>query len=166
MRKLQLHWQILIAIAAGIAAGWLSGEEGALFGVTFFSVYEFVGTLFINALKMLIVPLIMSSIIVGVAGIGGGGNLGRLGGKTLLFYGLTSTLAILVGLCWSTSCSPASSNGEPARDLLALEPARGQSPRASARPRVPAAADSSRRCSSAWCRRTSSRRRPTARCSA
>jgi Na+/H+-dicarboxylate symporter len=58
----KLHWQILIAIAAGIAAGWLSGEEGALFGVTFFSAYDFVGTLFINALKMLIVPLIISSI--------------------------------------------------------------------------------------------------------
>ena len=78
MRKLQLHWQILIAIAVGVAAGWLSGEDGAFLGVTFYSVYDFVGTLFINALKMLIVPLIVSSIIVGVAGIGGGGNLGRL----------------------------------------------------------------------------------------
>jgi len=121
MRKLQLHWQILIAIAAGIAAGWLSGEQGALFGVTFFSAYDFVGTLFINALKMLIVPLIMSSIIVGVAGIGGGGNLGRLGGKTLLFYGVTSTLAILVGLLLVNLIQPGIVNGEPARDLLALE---------------------------------------------
>jgi proton glutamate symport protein len=121
MRKLQLHWQILIAIAAGIAAGWLSGEDGALFGVTFFSAYGFVGTLFINALKMLIVPLIMSSIIVGVAGIGGGGNLGRLGGKTLVFYGLTSMLAILVGLVLVNLVQPGIVNGEPARDLLALE---------------------------------------------
>jgi proton glutamate symport protein len=51
MRKLQLHWQILIAILVGIAAGWLSGDEGALFGVTLYSAYDFVGTLFINALK-------------------------------------------------------------------------------------------------------------------
>jgi proton glutamate symport protein len=121
MRKLQLHWQILIAILVGIAAGWLSGEEGRLLGVTLYSVYDFVGTLFINALRMLIVPLIVSSIIVGVAGIGSGGNLGRLGGKTLLFYGVTTLLAILVGLVLVNLVQPGIVNGEPARDLLALE---------------------------------------------
>ena len=121
MRKLQLHWQILIAILVGIAAGWLSGEEGRLLGVTLYSVYDFVGTLFINALRMLIVPLIVSSIIVGVAGIGSGGNLGRLGGKTLLFYGVTTLLAILVGLLLVNLVQPGIVNGEPARDLLALE---------------------------------------------
>lgn len=121
MRKLQLHWQILIAIIAGIAAGWLSGDEGSVLGVTLYGVYDFVGTLFINALKMLIVPLIMSSIIVGVAGIGGGGNLGRLGGKTLLFYGVTTLLAILVGLVLVNLIQPGIVDGEPARELLALE---------------------------------------------
>jgi len=121
MRKLQLHWQILIAILAGITAGWLSGEEGRLLGVTLYSVYDFVGTLFINALRMLIVPLIVSSIIVGVAGIGSGGNLGRLGGKTLLFYGVTTLLAILVGLVLVNLVQPGIVNGEPARELLALE---------------------------------------------
>jgi proton glutamate symport protein len=121
MRKLQLHWQILIAILVGIAAGWLSGEEGRLLGVTLYGVYDFVGTLFINALRMLIVPLIVSSIIVGVAGIGSGGNLGRLGGKTLLFYGVTTLLAILVGLVLVNLVQPGIVNGEPARDLLALE---------------------------------------------
>jgi proton glutamate symport protein len=121
MLKLQLHWQILIAIVIGITAGWLSGEHGALFGVTFYSVYDFVGTLFINALRMLIVPLIVSSIIVGVAGIGSGGNLGRLGGKTVLFYGVTTLLAILIGLVLVNIVQPGIVNGEPARELLALE---------------------------------------------
>ncbi len=121
MRKLQLHWQILIAIVAGIAAGWLAGEHGAVFGVTFYAVFDFVGSLFINALRMLIVPLIVSSIIVGVAGIGSGGNLGRLGGKTLLFYGVTTLLAILVGLVLVNLVQPGIVNGEPARELLALE---------------------------------------------
>ena len=54
--KLQLHWQIVIALLAGAVAGWLTGDTAALFGVSAYSVYEFVGTLFINALKMLIVP--------------------------------------------------------------------------------------------------------------
>ena len=121
MRKLQLHTQIFIAIVLGITAGWLTGDEGQLFGVTFYSVYDFVGTLFINALRMLIVPLIMSSIIVGVAGIGSGGNLGRLGGKTLLFYGVTTLLAILIGLVLVNLVQPGIVAGEPARELLALE---------------------------------------------
>jgi proton glutamate symport protein len=121
VRKPQLHWQILIAIVAGITAGWLSGEDGQLFGVTLYTVYDFVGTLFINALRMLIVPLIVSSIIVGVAGIGSGGNLGRLGGKTVAFYGLTTLLAILVGLVLVNLVQPGIVNGEPARELLALE---------------------------------------------
>ena len=122
MRKLQLHWQILIAIVIGVIAGWLSGPEGAVFGVSLHAVYDFIGTLFINALKMLIVPLIVSSIIIGVAGIGGSGTLGRLGGKTLLFYGVTTLLAILVGLVLVNFIQPGLVDGNPARDMLAWTP--------------------------------------------
>ena len=68
--KLALHWQIFIAILLGGLAGWLGGPEAVIQGVPLVSVYDFIGTLFLNALKMLIVPLIASSIIVGVAGIG------------------------------------------------------------------------------------------------
>ena len=119
--KLKLHWQILIAIVLGALSGWLTGETGNLFGMTFFSVYDFVGTLFLNALKMLIVPLIASSIIVGVAGIGSSGNLGRLGGKTIGFYFMTTLAAILVGLILVNLIRPGEMNGEPVADLLALE---------------------------------------------
>ncbi len=120
--RLELHWQILIALVAAGLSGWLTGTSGTLFGtVTFISVYEFVGTLFINALKMLIVPLITSSIIVGVAGIGSSGNLGRLGGKTLLFYATTTLAAILVGLVLVNIIEPGTVDGEPARELLALD---------------------------------------------
>jgi Na+/H+-dicarboxylate symporter len=96
--KMKLHWQILIALALAVVAGLLAGEDGGLFGVTFYAAFDFVGQLFLNALKMLIVPLIVSSIIVGIAGIGDSDNLGRLGGKTIGYYALTSTLAIVVGL--------------------------------------------------------------------
>ena len=98
MLKLKLHWQILIALGLAVIAGLATGKDASIFGVTFYSVYEFFGQLFLNALKMLIVPLIVSSIIVGIAGIGGTGALGRLGGKTLVYYAMTSLLAILVGL--------------------------------------------------------------------
>ncbi len=96
--KLKLHWQILIALALAVVVGLLVGEDGAIFGVTFYAIFDFVGQLFLNALKMLIVPLIVSSIIVGVAGIGNSENLGRLGGKTIGYYALTSFFAIVVGL--------------------------------------------------------------------
>jgi proton glutamate symport protein len=119
--KLKLHWQILIAIFLGGLAGWLTGDSGGVGGVTAYSVYEFVGTLFLNALKMLIVPLIASSIIVGVAGIGSGGNLGRLGGKTLGFYLITTTAAIFVGLILMNLFQPGIIDGQPVRELLALD---------------------------------------------
>lgn len=119
--KLKLHWQILIAIFFGGLAGWLTGDTGGLAGITAYSVYEFVGTLFLNALKMLIVPLIASSIIVGVAGIGSSTNLGRLGGKTLGFYLLTTMAAILVGLVLLNVFKPGIIDGQPVSELLALD---------------------------------------------
>ena len=128
MRKLELHWQILIAIiAAGIIGGLVfesrasTGLDPTLFSISYISIFEYVGTLFLNALRMIIVPLITSSIIVGVAGIGSGGNLGALGGKTLLFYATTTLAAILVGLVIINAVGPGYVDGEPAKELLALE---------------------------------------------
>ncbi len=96
--KLKLHWQILIALVLAVVVGLLVGREANLLGVSLYAIFDFVGKLFLNALKMLIVPLIISSIIVGVAGIGGSENLGRLGGKTIGYYATTSLFAILIGL--------------------------------------------------------------------
>jgi Na+/H+-dicarboxylate symporter len=96
--KLKLHWQILIALALAIVVGLMVGADGMLIGLNIDGALGFIGQLFLNALKMLIVPLIVSSIIVGVAGIGDSDNLGRLGGKTIGYYAMTSTFAILVGL--------------------------------------------------------------------
>jgi proton glutamate symport protein len=116
--KIKIHWQILIALALAVTAGVLAGTEAAFFGVTFYSMFDFVGKLFLNALKMLIVPLIVSSIIVGIAGIGGSQNLGRLGSKTLLYYVTTSLLAILVGLMVVNAVAPGIVDGQPAKDLI------------------------------------------------
>lgn len=120
MRKLQLHWQILIAIALAVIVGSITGTEMGLFGVSFYAVYDFLGTLFLNALRMIIVPLIMSSIIVAIAKLGSGSDLGRLGGKTVLYYATTSTLAILVGLAFVNMLAPGIINGQPAGDALNL----------------------------------------------
>ncbi len=119
--RLALHWQILIAIALAVGAGLLAGEDAGILGVTFYSVFDFVGTLFINALKMLIVPLIASSMIVGIAGLGGGEALGRLGARTVFFYAATSLTAILLGLAIINVVRPGIVNGAPAGEMLALE---------------------------------------------
>lgn len=118
MIKLKLHWQILIALALAAIAGTLAGTEGALFGVRFYAVFDFTGTLFLNALKMLVVPLVVSSIIVGIAG--NGGAFGKLGLKTLAYYLTTTLLAVLVGLVIVNMVAPGMVNGEPARHLLGM----------------------------------------------
>ena len=90
MKKIELHYQIVIALIVGI-----------LFGLFFTEYVEYIrwmGDLFLRALKMIIVPLILSSIISGVTNIGNAENLGRLGLKTMLYYILTSTFAIITGL--------------------------------------------------------------------
>lgn len=88
--KIKLHWQILIALALAVLFGYYIPQ-----GIKY---TEWMGTMFLTALKMVIVPLILSSIISGVTSMGGGKNLGRLGGKTLLYYVCTSFFAILTGL--------------------------------------------------------------------
>ena len=70
MKKPALHWQILIAIVLAALAGSLSGTEAGIGALRLHAVYEFLGTIFIKALKMIIVPLIFSSIVVGITGIG------------------------------------------------------------------------------------------------
>jgi len=118
--SLQLHWQILIALVLAVFAGLLSGVDSSLFGVSFYSVYDFFGSLFLNALKMLIVPLIVSSIIVGIMGIGSGDSLGRLGGKTLAYYATTSFLAIMTGLILVNLTMPGISDGQPIKEIIGL----------------------------------------------
>jgi proton glutamate symport protein len=107
MPKLALHWQIAIAILLAAIAGVVGGSDASLFGIKLTAVYAFVGTLFLNALKMLIVPLVVSSIISGMAGVGGD-KLERLGGKTLLFYAGSSLMAILIGLAVVNVIEPGS----------------------------------------------------------
>ena len=121
MTKLKLHWQILIALLLAAIAGSLTGTDATLFGVRYYAVFDFIGTLFLNALKMLIVPLVVSSIIVGIAGIGGGGAFGRLGLKTLSYYAVTSLFAILIGLTIVNMTSPGIIDGQPAKEQLGME---------------------------------------------
>ena len=90
MLKLKLHWQILIALVIAIFYG--------LFLTDYVNYVGWMGQLFLRALKMIIVPLILTSIVSGVANIGDAHNLGRLGLKTFAYYISTSLFAIITGL--------------------------------------------------------------------
>jgi proton glutamate symport protein len=98
MKKFKLHWQILAALVLAV-----------FFGVYFKEHVEYVewmGVIFLRALKMIIVPLILSSVISGVANLGGAENLGRLGLKTIGYYLMTTTLALFVGLIFVNILKP------------------------------------------------------------
>ena len=96
MKKLALHWQIIIGLILGIVWALLSSSFGwSEFTINWIAPF---GTIFINLLKLIAVPLVLFSIINGVANIGDPSSLGRMGGKTLLAYLLTTILAVGLGL--------------------------------------------------------------------
>lgn len=119
IRNIALHWQILTALCFAVITGLVLDQAFSIFGISILSVLTFVGTLFLNALKMLIVPLVMASIITGMMSLNGD-TLGRLGAKTILYYATTSLIAILIGLFFVNLFQPGVVDGEPARHLIGL----------------------------------------------
>lgn len=115
MRVPALHWQTAIALAFAVAAGALVGPAAA-----FIEACAFVGTLFLNALTLLIVPLVFSAMVNGLGSIGESRTVGRLGAITLAFYLGSGVLAILTGLVAVNLIQPGFVDGEPAGALLGL----------------------------------------------
>lgn len=105
-KKSNRPWGVLIAIVLAIGFGSFVGKEGAIFGVTFYSIFDTLGTVFLNALTLVVVPLVSSSIITGIARMGSDGEFGRLGAKTFAFYLSTSLMAILIGLFFVNVINP------------------------------------------------------------
>lgn len=117
---MKLHWQILIALVFAVIIGSLTHSINQVSGIDLTSTYEFFGAMFLNALKMIIVPLIFSSIIVGISGIEQDGSFARMGSKTLIYYLATSTVAITIGLVLVMFFQPGLIDNEPAKDVLGL----------------------------------------------
>lgn len=117
--KLKPHWQILLSLALATLTGLIfrelggQGGMGAEFVDTVVGISEDVGKLFLNLLKMIIVPLVVSSVIAGITGLHGMEGFGRLLGKTSGFYALTSLLAICLGLVLVNVIEPGLLNGQP-----------------------------------------------------
>ena len=91
--KFTLAYQILVGLVLGIIVG------AVFYGNPAVDTYlQPIGTIFINMIKMIVIPIIVSTLIIGVAGTGDLKRLGKLGGKTLIYFEIVTTIAIIVGL--------------------------------------------------------------------
>ena len=104
---------ILLAALLGVTLRVIDGDGESAFVAGLIGFFKFVGSLFVQALKMVIVPLVGSSVIASLAGLGGTKDFGRLGLKTLGFYLTSSFVAILIGLTVVNLIQPGLSGGEP-----------------------------------------------------
>jgi len=98
MKKIELHWQILIAFILAILFGIFLHE--------YVNYVRWLGDLFLRALKMIIVPLVLSSMIAGVSNLGESKSLGRIGLKATIFFLSTGLIAILTGLIFVNIIQP------------------------------------------------------------
>ncbi len=96
MKNLALHWKIIIGLVLGVVFALVSSSFGwSQFTIDWIDPF---GTIFINLLKLIAVPLVLFSIIKGIAGLHDTAKLGRLASKTLAFYLVTTVFAVSVGL--------------------------------------------------------------------
>ncbi|MGO3690616.1 MAG: dicarboxylate/amino acid:cation symporter [Psychroflexus halocasei] len=97
MKKLALHWQILIGMGAGILFALIltNFEWGSQFVTDWIKPF---GTIFINALKLIAVPLILASLIKGVSDLKDISSLSKMGARTLITYLITTVVAVSIGL--------------------------------------------------------------------
>ena len=95
-KPLALHWKIIIGMALGIVWALLSAQFGwSSFTLNWIKPF---GDIFLNALKLIALPLVLFSVIGGIIGIGNPQLLGRMGGKTLVLYLISTVFAVTLGL--------------------------------------------------------------------
>ncbi len=96
--KFSLAWQILIALILGIVVGAVLHNQPEIKYSIVNNVLTPLGKIFISLIKMIVIPIVFSTLILGIAGVGSTKSLGRLGFKTILYFEIITTIAILVGL--------------------------------------------------------------------
>ena len=100
---MNLSTKILAGLIVGVVAGLVLGADGLAFANTWIAP---LGTIFMNLIKMMIVPLVFSSLVVGVCGLGDIGKMGRIGGKTFCLYMATTFVAIAIGIFFGLLFQP------------------------------------------------------------
>ena len=111
MKKVPLHMKIFIGLFLGIVVGLIFGPKARSI--------EFIGTIFIRLITMLVVPLIFFSLSLGTASLGDIKKLGRIGLKTIIYFTLTTAIAIVIGLAAANLLKPGTGlNEQVKQDLL------------------------------------------------
>ncbi|WP_044873421.1 glutamate/aspartate:proton symporter GltP [Pseudomonas sp. LFM046] len=104
--RLSLAWQILIGLVLGIAIGALLNHFSAEKAWWIANVLQPAGEIFIRLIKMIVIPIVIASLVVGIAGVGDAKKLGRIGLKTIIYFEIITTVAIVVGLLLANFFQP------------------------------------------------------------
>jgi proton glutamate symport protein len=117
MKKIALHWKILIGMALGVIVGLLMTMIDGGMGVVQDWIKPF-GTIFINSLKLIAIPLILAALIKGVSDLKDISKLSKMGTRTILIYIMTTVVAVSVGLILVNTINPGKSISEPTRSEM------------------------------------------------
>ena len=113
MKNLALHWKIIIGMVLGVAYGLIANQIG---WVSFTNDWiKPWGTIFVNLLKLIAIPLVFASLIKGVASLSDISRLSRIGGKTITFYLASTIIAVTIGLFLVNSVQPGNTFSEEKR---------------------------------------------------
>ena len=104
--KIGLAWQILIALVLGILVGAVLHNQIESREWLVSNVLSPAGDIFIRLIKMIVVPIVISTLIVGIAGVGDAKKLGRIGLKTIIYFEVITTVAIIVGITLANVFQP------------------------------------------------------------
>jgi len=114
MKKLELHWKILIGMALGVVFGFIMTNFD--FGKDFISDWiKPFGTIFINSLKLIAIPLILASLVKGISDLKDISKLSQMGGITIVTYLITTVIAVSIGLIVVNVIKPGDSISEETR---------------------------------------------------
>jgi proton glutamate symport protein len=105
---MQLYTKILIGLVAGAVVGAVANLAAITWLQDLLGGVEILGTAFINLITMIVIPLVVASLLVGTTSLGDLRKLGRIGGKTLAYYMMTTAVAVTLGLVLANTFTPGS----------------------------------------------------------
>ncbi|MEX0843096.1 MAG: dicarboxylate/amino acid:cation symporter [Gemmatimonadota bacterium] len=118
---MQLYTKILLGLILGVVVGFVANVAEIIWLQSLLQAIEPLGTAFIRAITMVVVPLVVASLMVGTASLGDLAKLGRIGGKTVIYYMCTTAVAVTIGLILSNALRPGSRIDPATRDALSAQ---------------------------------------------
>ena len=105
-KKVSLAWQILLALVLGILLGSYLHYHAESSDWLISNLLTPAGDIFIHLIKMIVVPIVISTMVVGIAGVGDAKQLGRIGAKTIIYFEVITTVAIVLGITLANVFQP------------------------------------------------------------